>query len=714
MENPSSTFTFDASQDMTSMHPNTPSDLPTEIISDQPEKIKLIWGTTINISETIETFKDIIDKHYQSKIRAMISLDQNTLFIDNLHELNQMCVNYPSEIIPILRKGLNEYILEKEPSFRQTEVEVGIDAPAISLRKLCPSRIDKVVRIKGIVMRVSAVIPELIKGCYVCSSCGKRVVIEKIKNVIQEPGACDCGSFFSYSLSYEQSEYLDKQVIKIQEMESEQEPMCFNVVSYAIDRVMPGDRVEICGILKASPILNPFTKKVKNVFRGYVEMLSVKKENDENVVGGEGSTICAESHQKNAVRENSTTDKNVEAGGTSAYVVDSMAQGDRYEKMAEMIAPSVYGHRDVKKGILLMMVGGVRKNNFNCTLRGSINILLAGDPGVAKSQLLTFVNQHTKGIYTSGQGSSAVGLSASVTRDVETGQFVLESGALVLSDHGVCIIDEFDKMNSHSRGVLHEAMEQQSISIAKAGIITSLNCRCSILASCNPVNSVWDTKKSIIENVNLPATLLSRFDLIFILLDRNDKEQDERTARFIIDIYGERSAYDKNVLMECVAQSRAIVPVISREAEKEIENRYVELRSLNNGNTITATTRQLEAIIRLSEAHARVRLSEVVEKEDVTEAVRLIRESMLMYAIDPLTGKLDIDLVMAGRSAGQRKAMEELKKQIQSIVKKKKRCTMAELIVEAGEGERAVKEAVDELCDEEVVFLEENVVQIIE
>ncbi|ELA47530.1 hypothetical protein VCUG_00961 [Vavraia culicis subsp. floridensis] len=714
MENPSSTFTFDASQDMTSMHPNTPSDLPTEIISDQPEKIKLIWGTTINISETIETFKDILDKHYQSKIRAMISLDQNTLFIDDLHELNQMCVNYPSEIIPILSKGLNEYILEKEPSFRQTDVEVGIDAPAISLRKLCPSRIDKVVRIKGIVMRVSAVIPELTKGCYVCSNCGKRVVIEKIKNVIQEPGACDCGSFFSYSLSYEQSEYLDKQVIKIQEMESEQEPMCFNVVSYAIDRVMPGDRVEICGILKASPILNPFTKKVKNVFRGYVEMLSVKKENDENVVGGEGSTIGAETHQKNAAKGNSTTDRNVEASGTSAYVVDSMAQGNRYEKMAEMIAPSVYGHRDVKKGILLMMVGGVRKNNFNCTLRGSINILLAGDPGVAKSQLLTFVNQHTKGIYTSGQGSSAVGLSASVTRDVETGQFVLESGALVLSDHGVCIIDEFDKMNNHSRGVLHEAMEQQSISIAKAGIITSLNCRCSILASCNPVNSVWDTKKSIIENVNLPATLLSRFDLIFILLDRNDKEQDERTARFIIDIYGERSAYDKNVLMEYVAQSRAIVPVISREAEKEIENRYVELRSLNNGNTITATTRQLEAIIRLSEAHARVRLSEVVEKEDVAEAVRLIRESMLMYAIDPLTGKLDIDLVMAGRSAGQRKAMEELKKRIQGIVKKKKRCTMAELIVETGEGERAVKEAVDELCDEEVVFLEENVVQIIE
>ncbi|ELQ73848.1 DNA replication licensing factor, MCM4 component [Trachipleistophora hominis] len=710
MDNPSSAFTFDASQDMTSMHPNTPSDLPTEIISDQPEKIKLIWGTTINISETIEAFKEILDKHYQSRIRTMISLDQNSLFIDDLYDLNQMCVNYPSEIIPILRKGLNEYILEKEPSFRQTEIEIGIDAPAISLRKLCPSRIDKVVRIKGIVMRVSTVIPELIKGCYVCSSCGKSVVIEKIKNVIQEPGACDCGSFFSYSLSYERSEYLDKQVVKIQEMESEQEPMCFNVVSYVIDRVMPGDRVEICGILKAAPILNPFTKKVKNVFRGYVEMLSVKKENEE------GSAIDEDLHKENVEQENSAGKKNT---GTRGYFVNSggaepITPDRRYERMAEMIAPSVYGHHDVKKGILLMMVGGVRKNHFNCTLRGSINILLAGDPGVAKSQLLTFVNQHTKGIYTSGQGSSAVGLSASVTRDVETGQFVLESGALVLSDHGVCIIDEFDKMNNHSRGVLHEAMEQQSISIAKAGIITSLNCRCSILASCNPVNSVWDTKKSIIENVNLPATLLSRFDLIFILLDRNDKEQDERTARFIIDVYNERSAYDKNVLMECIAQSKAIIPVISREAEKEIEDRYVELRSLNNGNTITATTRQLEAIIRLSEAHARVRLSEVVEKEDVAEAVRLIKESMLMYAIDPLTGKLDIDLVMAGRSAGQRKMLEELKKRIQNVLKKRKRCKMAELATETGESERSVKEAVDELCDEEMVVLEEDVVQIIE
>lgn len=371
-----------------------------------------------------------------------------------------------------------------------------------------------------------------------------------------------------------------------------------------------------------------------------------------------------------------------------------------------MIAPSVFGHRDVKKGILLLMVGGVPKKNFNADLRGNINILIAGDPGVAKSQLLTFVNKHTKGIYTSGQGSSAVGLSASVSRDYETGQFMLESGALVLSDHGVCVIDEFDKMNNHRRGVLHETMVQQSISIAKAGITTSLNCRCSILASCNPVHSIWDPKKNIFENVHLPATLLRRFDLIFILLDKNDRERDEQTAKFIINIYNENIGYDKDFLMHCLEQSKLIVPVISKEAEQEIEDSYVNLRKLNSGNTIIATTRQLYSIIRLSESHARVHLSEVVQKEGVIEAVRLIKESMLMYAIDPLTGKLDIDLVMAGRSKEQRIFMNNLNKRIINCFKKNKKYKISALLDELHESEKFVKEIIDDLVDEEVVVKE--------
>ncbi|KAL3348249.1 hypothetical protein AABB24_021755, partial [Solanum stoloniferum] len=525
--------------------------------------------------------------------------------------------------------------------FYEVYVKASSKGRPFTIREVKASYIGQLVRISGIVTRCSDVKPLMQVAVYTCEECGFEIYQEVTARVFMPLFECPSKRCTvnkakgNLILQLRASKFLKFQEAKIQEL-AEHVPkghiprsMTVHFRGELTRKVSPGDVVELSGIFLPMPYTGFRAMRAGLIADTYLEAMSV-------------------SHFKKKYED-------YELRGDEEEQIARLAEdGDIYNKLSRSLAPEIFGHEDIKKALLLLLVGAPhRQLKDGMKIRGDLHICLMGDPGVAKSQLLKhIINVAPRGVYTTGKGSSGVGLTAAVQKDPVTNEMVLEGGALVLADMGICAIDEFDKMDDSDRTAIHEVMEQQTVSIAKAGITTSLNARTAVLAAANPAWGRYDMRRTPADNINLPPALLSRFDLLWLILDRADMDSDLEMARHVVYVHQNKESpalgftpLEPSVLRAYISAARRLSPSVPKELEEYIAGAYSSIRqeeAKSNTPHSYTTVRTLLSILRISSALARLRFSEKVAQSDVDEALRLMQMSKFsLYSDDRQRSGLD-------------------------------------------------------------------------
>jgi replicative DNA helicase Mcm len=604
-----------------------------------------------DLEKFLKAFKDR-DRSYKyfDRINNMMASGTQSLIVDyiDLDSYNPVLAkeitHKPDEYLEAFNEAVLSVLREIHPDYEQEirekiRVRIGNYTVQKGLREINADLINKLVSISGMVVRSSEVKPLAKKVAYKCMNCNTVTEAQLKGLVMKKPVKCSACSEKELEMDPENSLFIDFQLVRLQELPEDlpagQLPHYIEVtvMSDLVDQCRPGDRIILTGIIRIEQEqLAPQAKT--SLFRLRMEGNNIE------YLGGRAGNKDTRSVERIMI---STEDER--------QIRTIASKPDAYEKLIASFAPHIYGHEPIKEAILLLIVGSVTKRlEDGSTRRGDINVLLVGDPGTAKSEMLKFTAKIApRGLYTSGRGSTAAGLTAAVIRD-KSGIMMLEAGAVVLGDQGIVCIDEFDKIKPEDRSALHEVMEQQTCSVAKGGIVATLNARTSILSAANPIYGKYDPYKNITENVNLPVPLLTRFDLIFIVRDSPDKEKDNLVASHILEIHRDaeqaaRPAIDIDLFSKYLSYAKHIEPALTPEAIDIVRSYYMDMRRIESEGMITVTPRQLEGLIRLASARARLLLKDMVDAEDAQRAIYLVDQMMRTAGVDVNTGKTDLGVL---------------------------------------------------------------------
>ncbi|MEM5804693.1 MAG: minichromosome maintenance protein MCM [Candidatus Aenigmatarchaeota archaeon] len=652
-----------------------------------------------------EVFEEFFRQHCQKELMAAAAKGRKSVEIDFSllerfdHRLAEKLLNDPAVVLDEARRAmanidLPEGSVKLEPRFKNLPKE-----STVRIRNLRADHMGKLICVEGVVRRASEVRPEIYQARFKCPACGTLIDVEQKERIVRPPSFCECGNKTGFTMV--DKRMYDMRWLTIEEpfdVATAERPGTINV--YLRDdlttpemhrKTDPGNRLKIGGIVKE---IRKFTKAgAKTQLDIFIEANHIEP----TEIEWEEVNVTPEDERK---------------------IMEMAADPDIYKKIVDSIATSMYGMDEVKEAIAYQLFGGVPQHLADGTrVRGDIHILLLGDPSVGKTQLLKLVSKIIpRGKYVSGKGVTGVGLTASVTKDEEfMGGWVLEAGAMVLCHKGIIAIDEFDKMHKDDQVAMHEAMSTQTISVAKATIVATLPSQTAVLAGANPKYSRFDPFKSTAEQTDIPDTLLSRFDLKFALRDVPDKAVDERIADHVMDARLSpdviKPAIDTDLLRKYIAYARHnCFPKMTPEAAERIKNFYITMRNMyagQGGASIPITLRQYEALIRLAEAAAKIRLSKKVEVQDAERVIKIMEYSIRQLGFDAETGKIDIDKT-EGVSSSQRNKLLKVIDVIEKLEKTIGRPVPIEEVKataqDEGISERDVEDLVQRLKKEGVIF----------
>ncbi len=621
----------------------------------------------------IKKFQEYLEKNHRTEIVEKVRKGEKFLLVDfnalSIHDpaLSDELLESPEEVIKAGELALEQFEVEGDIKSFKIRITALPDSMEIMIKDIRSKHINKFLFVKGLVRQKSDVRPQVTSARFECPSCGNVITVLQLDSKFKEPSRCGCGRKGKFRLL--SKELVDAQKIVLEEapedLEGGEQPKRMDIFlksdlvsPMSEKRTNPGSKIKVYGILKEVPLPSKeggrLTRFDLLIDANYVEPI------EEDFL-----SLNISPEEEKEIKE--------------------LAENPRiYQMLVDSIAPTIYGHDKIKEALVLQIFGGVRKYKKKKTgtpTRGDIHILLIGDPGAGKSQLLKRMAQVApKARYVSGKGATGAGLTATVVKDEFIRGWALEAGALVLTNGGICCIDELDKMSKEDRSAMHEALEQQTVTISKANIQATLRSETTVLAAANPKFGRFDPYEILARQIDLPPTLINRFDLIFPIKDMPDATRDEKMATFILKLHKEQkeieTEIDTGLLKKYFAYARQkIEPILTDAAMTEIIKYYVQMRSSGSTEegilkTIPISPRQLEALLRLSEASAKIRLSDKVSRKDAKRAIDLVHYCLTQIGLDPETGEFDIDRISSSVTASERSNIVLVRELINDIESK--------------------------------------------